>query len=185
MKSWLSRKILQWWGWEILGEFPKNAPKNVVIPIPHTTNWDFPIGVLLRPAYNIDIKYVGKSALFKPPFGFIMRWLGGIPVDRSKNNNFVDAVIETYKHHDELSICIAPEGTRNKVDRLKTGFYHIAVGANVPIVMIKFDWGNKIIEWSAPFYPTGNQEADFEVIYDYFDGVKGKIPENSFDRPKS
>lgn len=180
MRRWLSRKILQWWGWKVEGSYPYHEKKNIVIPIPHTSNWDFPIGILLRNAYDFKIGFVAKSTLFRFPLGGLMKWLGGIPVNRKKSANFVDSVVEAYDEREEMSVCIAPEGTRRRVDKLKTGFYYIALGANIPIVMIRWDWGQKTLTWSEPFYPTGDKEADFDVIYKFFEGAVGKIPENSF-----
>ena len=180
MKRWLCKKILQWWGWKIEGEYPHHEKKNLVVAVPHTTNWDFPIGILLRNAYDFKTGFVGKDTLFKFPFGGFMRWMGGVPVNRSKSNNFVDAVVEAYNKRDEMTICIAPEGTRKRTDTLKTGFYYIAKGANIPIVMIRFDWSRMTLTWSKPFFPTDDKDADMEFIYAFFEGAVGKIPENSF-----
>ncbi|MEZ4989368.1 MAG: lysophospholipid acyltransferase family protein [Saprospiraceae bacterium] len=176
----ISKAILKLLGWR-LEVPPKPWPdKYILIVIPHTSNWDFPLGLLVRSAIGEDVRYVGKDSLFKPPFGSIFRWLGGIPVDRSKRNNFVDAVVQKVEEDDEIKICIAPEGTRKRVDKLKTGFYYIATGAEVPILLCKFDYGKKLVGISAPFYPSGDIETDFAHIYGYFDGVKGKNDDFSF-----
>jgi 1-acyl-sn-glycerol-3-phosphate acyltransferase len=176
----ISKFILKTIGWR-LEVPPKPWPdKYVMIVIPHTSNWDFPLGLLVRSAIGEDVRYVGKDSLFKPPFGTIFRWLGGIPVDRSKRNNFVDAVVYTIRTNESMKICIAPEGTRKRVDKLKTGFYYIARGAEVPIILCKFDYGHNLVGFSPPFYPTGDMEADFAHIYAYFDGVKGKNAEFGF-----
>lgn len=176
----ISKFILKALGWKV--ELPpKPWPgKYIIIVIPHTSSWDFPLGLLVRAVLGEDIKYVGKDALFKSLFGFLFRWLGGIPVDRSRRNNFVDAVVDQIKEADDLKICIAPEGTRKRVEKLKTGFYYIAKGAGIPILLCKFDYGNKVIGVSDPFFPTNDIDADFAFIYDYFKGVKGKVPEYSF-----
>lgn len=177
----ISKFILNVLGWR-LDLQPKPWPrKYIIIVIPHTSNWDFPLGLLVRAAMQEEIGYVGKDSLFKSPFGFLFRWLGGIPVDRSKRNKFVDAVVDKFDGEEEMKICIAPEGTRKRVEKLKTGFYYIAKGANVPIILCKFDYGEKVIGTAAPFYPTDSMEADFAVIYDYFNGVKGKNPEHGFN----
>ncbi|MCO6478024.1 MAG: lysophospholipid acyltransferase family protein [Phaeodactylibacter sp.] len=177
----ISRFLLKALGWKIVTEFDELPKKYVIIAIPHTSNWDFPIGIMVRSVLGFDAKYVGKDSLFKIPIlGPVMRWLGGYPVDRSKSNNFVDAVVDIFNSKEEFAITIAPEGTRKKVDKLKTGFYYIALGAGVPIIMVKFDWANKTITFSPPFFPTGDKEADFEFITEYFRGVKGRNPENSF-----
>lgn len=174
--NWLLRVM----GWKI--ELPPKPwpEKYLIIVVPHTSNWDFPLGLLVRAVLDEDIRYVGKDSLFKSPFGFLFRWLGGIPVDRSRRNKFVDAVIDMFNREQEMKICIAPEGTRKRVEKLKTGFYYIALGAGVPLLLCKFDYGNKLIGVSEPFYPTGDVEADFAVIHGFFKGVQGKVPEYSF-----
>ena len=180
MFSAISALILRLMGWKFEGEFPKHLKKYVVIAIPHTSNWDFPMGLLIRSAIKVDIKFVGKDSLFRPPFGAIFKALGGYPVDRSKRNNFVDAVVDIYNEEEEFRVCLAPEGTRKKVTELKSGFYYIAKGANVPIVMIAFDWGSMTFRISEPFYPTDDKETDFIFIKNFFKGAVGKVPEYSF-----
>lgn len=181
MFSAISQFILRLWGWTIEGRYPHEVKKMVVIVFPHTSNWDFPVGVLVRSALKADIKYVGKASLFRFPFGGLFRWLGGYPVDRSKNTNFVDAVVDIFNREDRFAITLTPEGTRGKVDKLKTGFYYIALGAKVPIVCVKFDWGRKIVGFSAPFYPTGDYDADIIDILKYYKGVKGYHPELAYN----
>ena len=177
----ISKFLLRTFGWR-LDLPPQPWPdKYVIIVIPHTSNWDFPLGLLVRAAMGEDIRYVGKDSLFKSPFGCVFRWLGGIPVDRSRRNNFVDAVVDKIESSDTMKICIAPEGTRKRVDKLKTGFYDIAKGAGIPILFCKFDYGNKVIGVSDPYYPTDDTEADFAAIYNFFKGVNGKVPESSFN----
>jgi 1-acyl-sn-glycerol-3-phosphate acyltransferase len=170
----ISQWILKVFGWKIEGEIPANIKQMVIAVIPHTSNWDFPLGLLVRAAMKEKISYIGKSSLFVFPVGILFKALGGIPVDRSKSNNFVDAVVEIFKRKPELKIAIAPEGTRKKVQRLKTGFYYIAKGAGIPIVLTKFDFANKVVDFGEVFWPTDNQDADFEHIQEYFKGVQGK-----------
>lgn len=167
-------------GWKITGTPPLHIPKCVMIAVPHTSNWDFPLGLLVRSATRLKANFVGKKSLFMWPFGYIFRALGGIPVDRTKNTNFVDAVIDIYRHRSHFQMTIAPEGTRKKTDKLKTGFYYIALGAKVPIVKVKFDYTNKLVDFASPYYPTGDKEQDFKHIDDYFRGVSGKIKANSY-----
>lgn len=176
----LSKFILKLLGWKFAGEFPYYLKKYVLIVVPHTANSDFAIGILARSALGADIKYLGKSSLFKPPHGFLFRWWGGYPVDRSKKQNYVQAVVDIFNGKEVFAIAIAPEGTRKRVEKLKTGFYYIALGAKVPILMVQFDYGNKIIRFSEPFYPSGKVEEDFEVINNYFRSIKGKYPERSY-----
>jgi len=160
------------------GSIPKDLPKYIIIVAPHTANKDFFIGLAVRSILGFKSYYLAKSELFKPPFGFIFRWLGGYPVDRSKFNRLVEAVVDIFNSKEVFSIAIAPEGTRKKVKKLKTGFYHISRKANVPIIMMGFDFGNKKIRISEPFLPTNNVLNDFTKIIDFFSSCKGVIPEN-------
>lgn len=180
MFSAISKWILKILGWEIEGYHGQANPKAVLIEFPHTSNWDFPLGLLVRSAIKADIKFVAKDSLFKFPFGGLFRWMGGYPVDRSKNTNFVDAVINIFNEKEQFAIILTPEGTRKKVNDLKTGFYHIADGAKVPVVMVRFDWGKKSVGFSEPFYTTGNYDADMIQILAYYKGVKGKNPQLAY-----
>ena len=180
MMSAISAWILRLLGWKFEGSFPQRLSKYLIIVIPHTSNWDFPLGLLVRSAGKTPAKFAGKHTLFRPSFGWLFRWLGGHPVDRRKRNNFVDAVVDIYNSKKEFVLCIAPEGTRKKVEQLKSGFYYIALGAKVPIVMVQFDYGRKVIGVREPFYPTGDKDADFSIINAYFKGVTGKISEYSW-----
>jgi 1-acyl-sn-glycerol-3-phosphate acyltransferase len=178
MLSRLSALILRLWGWKITGQYPHEIKKVIVIAAPHTSSWDFPIGVLVNSAWKCNANYVGKHTLFGPPFGFFFRWLGGIPVDRSKSHNFVAAMVDVFKTNERVHLVIAPEGKRKKVDKLKTGFYHIARLADVPICMCTFDWEHKIVHFDPQFFhTTSNEEADLAWVWNYYKGVKGKIPE--------
>lgn len=169
------------WGWTWTGWRFDQANKYVVIVIPHTSNWDFLLGLLVRRIHqSTHIKFLAKSSLFRWPFGGLFRALGGYPVNRKKSQNYVDAVVELFDSKEKFAVTIAPEGTRSKVDRLKTGFYYIALGAKVPIVMVKFDYGNKVVEIAEPFHPSGDKEADFAKIHAFFRGTKGKNPAQGF-----
>jgi len=166
-------------GFKLVGEYPKKLKKYIIIGAPHTSWYDFVLGVLVRSITQENLNFIAKSSLFKAPFGFIFRVLGGMPVDRSKSNNLVDAIIQLFDEKEELKLALSPEGTRKKVDKWKTGFYHIAKGANVPIVMFTFDFGKKQVELSKPYYLTDDKEKDFAYFYDFYKDVKGKHPENS------
>ncbi|MFN3136394.1 MAG: 1-acyl-sn-glycerol-3-phosphate acyltransferase [Allomuricauda sp.] len=166
-------------GWKLNGQFPK-LDQCVVIVIPHTHWLDFFLGLLIRKVIKEEINYIGKKSLFKPPFGWFFRWTGGAPVDRSKSSNTVDNIVQIFKERKVFRLALAPEGTRKKVIQLRTGFYHIAQKANVPIVMVAFDFGKKEIKIGEPFWVTDNQESDFARIHDFYRGVKGKIPAYSF-----
>ena len=152
----------------------------MVTVIPHTSNWDFPMGILSRKSIGQDIKFIAKSSLFKWPIGWLFRWLGGYPVDRSGKHNFVDTIVDIFNQKETFITTLSPEGTRSKVDKLKTGFYYIAKGANIPLVLCRFDWEHKIISFSEPFFTTDDKEADFKFIDNHFLGIKGKNPEKGY-----
>ncbi|MGB2225485.1 MAG: 1-acyl-sn-glycerol-3-phosphate acyltransferase [Polaribacter sp.] len=160
-------------GWK-MDELPTDIKKYVIIAAPHTSWVDFPIAMLYRVATGVMVHYVGKDSLFKGPFGFLFRKLGGFPVDRSSNNNTVDFIVSKFNASENFKLGLSPEGTRKKVDKWKTGFYFIAKGAGVPVVMATLDFGNKYIKVSEPFYPTSNKDKDFEFMRGFFKNVKGK-----------
>ena len=163
------------WGWELVGRFPE-VSKCVVIVAPHTSWVDFIIGLLVRSIVGLEVNFIGKHSLFKPPFGWIFRSLGGTPIDRSKNSDTVAQTVEIFRQREVFRLALSPEGTRKKVEKWKTGFYYIARQANVPIVMVALDFGKKQVKLSGPNFPTNNKDADFEVYRKFFQGVVGKIP---------
>ncbi|MBN2298125.1 MAG: lysophospholipid acyltransferase family protein [Deltaproteobacteria bacterium] len=175
---WFSLAYLKIFRWKYEGRVP-DLPKFVMIAAPHTSNWDFPITMFLAFALNIKVYWMGKASIFKRPFGPVMRWLGGIPVDRSRSNNIVDQTVEVFNSHENLIIIVPPEGTRNKVSYWKTGFYRIAHGAKVPIVLGFVDYRRKAGGIGPVVIPTGNIEADMYQIQSYYEGVTGKYPEKS------
>lgn len=176
----LSAFIIKLLGFKIIGKYPYELDKVVLIAGPHTSYWDFPFGLLIRSASKINVKYVGKASLFKPPLGWIMKALGGVPVNRKRRNNFVDSVIDVYNENEKMAVLFAPEGTRRKVEHFKTGFYYIAKGANVPILPIVFDFGKKEFRWLDLVYPSDNAEEDLKKIESLFKGVVGFTKKNSF-----
>ena len=179
MRKELSAWILQSLGWRVVK--PDTLPRQYVIAVvPHTSNWDFPLGLLTRNAMGEDIKFVGKASLFRWPIGGLFRWLGGYPVDRSQRNNYTEAVADIFRREPDFRLAIAPEGTRSKVDKLKTGFYYIAKAAGVPLLLCAFDYDKREVRISEPFFPTDDTEADFAHIYDFWKGVQSKNPANSF-----
>lgn len=178
---WLSKiiyfKIL---GWKVTGFTDvKSIKKAVIIAAPHTHWFDFPIGLLVRSVIGVKANYVGKKSLFKGPFGWIFKILGGAPVERRSNENQVEAIARIFNERDEFRLALAPEGTRKKVDDWRTGFYYIAKSANVPIIMFTLDFKNKQNHFSEPFYPTNDKESDFKYIRGFFKDVVGKIPKYS------
>lgn len=176
MKQRLATAILNLLGWKIVGQSP-TIPQAVLIVAPHTSSWDFPLGVLARAAINRRIRFIGKASLFRPPFGFLFRWLGGFPVARTVSQDTVSFVVQMFRDNPEFLFALSPEGTRKYTPNIRTGFYQIALQAKVPIVMVGFDFGRKEVQIQAPFQPTGNKKEDFEVILNYFRTVKGYYPE--------
>jgi 1-acyl-sn-glycerol-3-phosphate acyltransferase len=164
-------------GWSVSGSMP-NLKKYVIAVAPHTSGWDFIIGVLARSALRIEhARYLGKSQLFRPPLGWIFRWLGGTPVDRSGSHDVVDQVVKIFNAHDEFVLALAPEGTRQKVGKLRTGFYYIAKKAGVAIVPVGFDFEKKKIVIGEPLFPSDNFDKDMESLLSFYRPIKGKIPE--------
>lgn len=166
---------------EVVDENEGDWPDQYVLPTaPHTSNRDFPYGIFVRPLIGQWINFVAKDSLFKWPVGPILKALGGVPVVRARSTNFVDAVAGIFRTKKDFKLCIAVEGTRGPVDRFKTGFYFIALKAGVPLILCTFDFGNRKLRFSKPMYLTGDIRADFDKIYRHYDGVLGRVPENSF-----
>ena len=163
-------------GWQLVGDFPSSLDKCVIIVVPHTSWVDFFLGLLIRKVWNEEINYIGKKSLFKSPFGFFFKWTGGAPIDRTKANDTVSATALVFKERKKFRLTIAPEGTRKKVTKWKTGFYYIAKAAEVPIVMVAFDFGKKQVKISEPTYPTDDMQADFKTYKAFYKGVVGKKP---------
>lgn len=167
--------LLKLMGWKIVGELPKDK-KYMIIVAPHTTNWDFIIGLFGRFAVGVKINFIAKQQLFFFPLGTFMRAVGGSPVDRSKKGNKVAEVAELYRQKDEFILAITPEGTRSQVTRWKEGFYHIACEADIPIAMVGLDYPTKEIRIHGPFKPSGDIDKDFPQIIAFFRTIKGLYP---------
>ncbi|MFX0557706.1 1-acyl-sn-glycerol-3-phosphate acyltransferase [Maribacter sp. CXY002] len=162
-------------GWEIKGKFPSKLDKFVIIVVPHTSWWDFLLGLLIRKVWNEEINYIGKKSLFDSPLGWFFRWTGGAPIDRSKSSDTVSGIAQIFKERKKFRLALSPEGTRKKVQNWKTGFYFIAKTANVPIVLVAFDYGKKEIKISEPIPVSENQVADFKKYQAFFEGIAGKV----------
>ena len=160
-------------GWKLVGTVPRDLKKALVIVCPHATWKDFPIGLGARSLLKIPILFWGKKELFEGPFGGIFTWLGGYPVNRGTKSNLVDAIVDIYNSKDSFYAVLAPEGTRKDVQELKTGFYYIADGAKVPLIMIGFDFVNKEIKIREPFYTTGDFQKDKLDIARYYQSIPG------------
>lgn len=167
--------------WKMIGDFPE-VDKCVVAVVPHTHWMDLFLGILLRNVWGTSIGFVGKQSLFNIPIiGWLLRKAGGMPVVRNKKQDTVSAIADIFNKTEEFRLSLSPEGTRKKVTTWKTGFYFIAKQANIPIVLVAFDYGSKQVKVSKPLFPTENKEEDFESYYAFFEGVKGKVADNSFD----
>ncbi|MFQ5434577.1 MAG: lysophospholipid acyltransferase family protein [Anaerolineae bacterium] len=165
----ISRLILLAFGWQIVGHFP-NIPKFVLIGAPHTSTWDFPLTMTTLFALGLRVSWMGKHTFVNGRFGRIWRWMGGVPIDRRAAHGVVEQMVDEFQRRRELILGIAPEGTRDKVARWKTGFYHIAHEAGVPIVPFIMDYGRKVVKVCEPFKTTGNIELDLPKIQAVYEG---------------
>ena len=155
----IGRSMLKLAGWSFEGGLP-NLPKFVIAVAPHTSNWDFVVGVFARQAIALQARFLGKDTLFRPPLGWLMRWLGGTPVRRDISTGLVEQVATAMAREEQFVLAIAPEGTRKRVTKWRTGFYHIAREAGVPIALVTFDYAHKRIVAAPPMLPSGNVEGD-------------------------
>ena len=175
---WFSIGFLKATGWKVQGQLPANGRKSVLIAAPHTSNWDLPYTLMVAFALRLNVYWMGKQSIFKPPFRGVMLWLGGIPIQRESANNVVEASIAAIQNADgPVQLIVPPEGTRSKARYWKTGFYYIALGANVPIVMAYMDYARKESGLGPVFEPTGNIEADMARIQAFYQPFTGKNPD--------
>jgi 1-acyl-sn-glycerol-3-phosphate acyltransferase len=171
----LSLAFLRLNGWRVEGSLPPDTPKCVLIAAPHTSNWDLPYTLMCAFALQLNIVWMGKASIFRFPFGALMRWLGGIAVDRSKANNLVAAsAAALVAAEGRLQLVVPPEGTRGKTRHWKTGFYFIALEARVPIVLAFMDYQRKVAGLGPVFVPSGDVERDMTEIKRFYAGVKGR-----------
>ncbi|WP_448520221.1 lysophospholipid acyltransferase family protein [Rhodoflexus sp.] len=171
--KWYFRSI----GWTIKGTIPPDIKKCVVVAAPHTTNYDYPIALSVFYTLNLPVRFLGKKQLFSFPLGILMRATGGIAVDRSKNNNLVEYMVNLFTQHEQLYLLIPPEGTRQAVKEWKTGFYRVAEAAGVPIILGYLDYAKKEAGFGKVFYPTGDIEADMKEIKAFYKNVTPKYPD--------
>ncbi len=168
----LGRLVLRLAGWEFQGEWP-NVSQCVVILAPHTSNWDFVIGLSAAMEIRLNARWLGKDSLFRTPLGRFFRWQGGIPAVRDHAQGLVGSVVEQFQNSTKLWLALAPEGTRSQVNHWRTGFYHIARSANVPIIPLALDWQNKKVIIFDLFLPTGQIDNDIAELRDLYRPVKG------------
>jgi 1-acyl-sn-glycerol-3-phosphate acyltransferase len=175
--SWLALRLMRLFGWSIEGEVPA-VPKWIGLGVYHTSNWDFLVMLGAAFYFRIRAYWIGKETLFRKPFGTLMRWLGGIPIRRDKSYNAVQQVVDEIGRHEKIIIIVAPEGTRNHVDHWKSGFYYMALNANIPIVLSYINYKRKAVGLGPLLYPTGDIEADFAKMREFYaaNGA-GRFPE--------
>ena len=175
----VSNSVMRLAGWRVDGNVP-GLSKFIIIGAPHTSNWDFILflGIVFR--LKINVSYMGKVELFRSPLGWFFYYCGGIPVDRSKSTGLVEQTVEACQKAEHFILVIAPEGTRHGVKEWKRGFYHIAKGAEIPIVLAKVDGRHKTVHVGQVFRPTEDMEADMKTIQDSFKGLVGIKPPRKY-----
>ncbi|MEC8610529.1 MAG: lysophospholipid acyltransferase family protein [Bacteroidota bacterium] len=176
MKERISNIILTLLGWRVIGDVP-NTQKYIIIMAPHTSNWDFVIGRCFGYKLKVKAKFLGKSQLFRFPFGWLFRLMGGMPVKREKRNNMVASIVEIFNNSEELILGLAPEGTRSWTDHWKLGFYHIANEANVPIMLSFLDYKTKEAGIGMVLYPSGDFQKDMLKIQTFYERITPKYPD--------
>lgn len=172
----VARRILALGGWHIEGTLPDES-RFVIIVAPHTSNWDFPLGVLAMFAFGIRMSWLGKHSLFRFPVAGLLRWLGGEPVDRSATHGTVEIAIERFTARPQWVLGIPPEGTRKRVEQWKSGYHRIATGAGVPIVPVWIDYSRRVLGMGSPFRPTGALRADERNLRQFFRKEMARYPE--------
>ena len=172
--NWLLFKKM---GWSMDVDQP-HPEKYIICLAPHTSNWDFVIGQLYNGAKGLGANFLMKKEWFFWPLGILFKRMGGIPVYRQKHMRMTEAMAETAREATRFHLCITPEGTRSRVEEWKKGFYFIAQGANLPILLYGIDYERKLIQCTKTIIPTGDVEADMRQIKQYFKDFKGKHPEN-------
>jgi len=175
--KWIFFKLM---GWKIVGTIDADIKKCVMMVMPHTSAHDFYLGIFTRGITGLEMNFVAKKELFAFPLGYYFKYMGGEPLDRSGGKNKVDVIAEIFKRREIFRLAVLPEGTRKKVAEIKTGFYYIALKANVPIIPVAFDFGKKEVNLGTPLMPSGNIEKEMPILMQHFVGVEGKIPEKGY-----
>lgn len=175
---WLGRYMYKRSGWTMTGEFP-DVPKAILIGVPHTSNMDgyYSVGAMM--ALSLRLQIMAKDSMFSWYLGWFFRWLGFIPIDRSSSTGVVEQTVQKFKEYEQLLLVVAPEGTRGGAEKWKTGFYHMAHMASVPIVMGGIDYEKKELSFNGAFYTTGDIDSDLEKFYDFYSGFAPGHPEKS------
>ncbi len=162
--------------WRVEGAFP-NEPRLVVVAAPHTSNWDFVVGIAAALALDLEAHWLGKHTLFRWPFAGLLRGIGGIPVDRSAGERVVDDVVAQFRRREKLFLAIAPEGTRKKVERWKSGFYRVASGAGVPMLPVALDYRVRVIRLCPTHTASGDYDKDLAILQRHFTSAMAKHPD--------
>ena len=177
MKKWWGKTLLRIFGWKVEGAVPDDLKRMVMVAAPHTSNWDYPIAILAFMVIGIRMRYFIKDTYTKPPLGFIFKALGAIGVNRSRRSNLTQYAVELLNESEEMVILVPAEGTRGRVEKWKTGFYHIAIEAKVPIVLGYVNYENKIAGIGPVYYPTGDFETDMNHIQQFYEDKAGRFPD--------
>ena len=180
--NWLTRAIAQTLfrgaGWRYEGTWP-NLSKFVIVGGPHTSSWDFILTMAIMFTAGIRLSWLAKHTFVEGPFGRVWRWLGGVPVNRTASHGLVAQLAQEFRSREALVLALSPEGTRSRVQEWKTGFYHIATEAEVPIVPVIADYGRKVVKLAQPIWPSGDLEADLAQIQALYRGIAGKNPQQA------
>ena len=174
----IARLLLRLGGWTAVGG-PPECSKAVLIAAPHTSNWDGYWGIVYKVAVQLDVHWFAKQSLFWFPLSSLLRAFGGIPLDRKRAGSAVDLAIDMFRTNDSFYFALAPEGTRSKTRHWKTGFYRIAVGADIPVVLGFFDYDRKRIGLGPPLTLTGDQQQDLESLRAFYADINGRWPEKT------
>lgn len=174
--AWIGITALRLMGWRPGGQLPDTS-KFIVIGAPHTSNWELPLALAAMLAFDKRIHWMGKDAIFRPPFGWLFRWMGGVSIDRSKRHNVVKQMADVFHQEDSYIVAITPEGTRSLVEYWKTGFYFMALEAKVPIVLGYFDYARREVGIGPAITPSGDLEADLIIFQQFYEQITAKYPE--------
>jgi 1-acyl-sn-glycerol-3-phosphate acyltransferase len=170
--------LLRLSGFHLEGEYPAHLAKYVMIVAPHTSNWDFVVGLFAKWALGLRVRFLAKHTIFRFPLGTFLRWWGGMPIRRHEAGGVVPDAVAAFRENESLCVVITPEGTRTKVAAWKSGFYRIAHEAGVPIVPVAFDYVKRAIRFHPPFWPTGDYDADLPKLQACFSREIALRPEN-------